>query len=555
MTSESPPQTYEVTLAIYDLSNGMARSLSAQFLGPGHTLDLIPHTAILVYGLEYYFGGGAGIDAQDPSHFRQTRNLQPIQYQSLGRTTVSQKEFDAWCLAQGRHLYAPHNYDLLTRNCNHFSHEAARKGLKLEKGTPEWILNVPNQFLASPMGQLIRPMLEQMQVTGPTGEVGSSRFAVVRTVGDEGSASSGVGDSSSTSVRASVSGGTSSTGSRTNDLLQSNPWAHLGDSKTTTSASTSCSSSSSTSISTKSKPPPPPPLKTIETPILSSYRLPLLSNDAKMIPMCLSKLKSANHGDASSSTSTSTTSQFNNLKQILLSSREEEEDPSKLHQAQETLLKILDKDASPSHQVLALMVLRILVLHPQLDITKTSIVEFLFTKLNESSRGMPFRAMAWCTLSNAVGVIKDRSYSVEDLMDVPSMVDAAIREVSTLEEDSQAQIRQSIGSFLYNLVLTMEWNQQDGLPDAIVTMLCGIMENLSLERDHESALRKLLVIGKILTREIPKEEGDHYLKRRNALALTLMKELGFRDEIAQIRKGNEKVLGLASEILALIDKS
>lgn len=33
-----------VQLAIYDLSHGMARTLSGQFLGPGHELDLIPHT-------------------------------------------------------------------------------------------------------------------------------------------------------------------------------------------------------------------------------------------------------------------------------------------------------------------------------------------------------------------------------------------------------------------------------------------------------------------------------------------------------------------------------
>ena len=134
-------------------------------------------------------------------------------------------------------------------------------------------------------------------------------------------------------------------------------------------------------------------------------------------------------------------------------------------------------------------------------------------------------------------------------MDVPTLVDAAIRE-ATLEEDSQAPIRQSIGSFLYHLVLAMNWNEEeDGLPDVIVAILCGIMENLSLERDHETALRKLLVIGKILTRK-----GDHNLIV-NVLTFTLMKELGYRDEITQVREGNEKVLDLAAEILALVDKS
>jgi hypothetical protein len=43
--------TFEVQLAIYDLSRGMARTLSAQFLGgPQHAIDAIPHTGIVVYG-------------------------------------------------------------------------------------------------------------------------------------------------------------------------------------------------------------------------------------------------------------------------------------------------------------------------------------------------------------------------------------------------------------------------------------------------------------------------------------------------------------------------
>lgn len=264
--------------------------------------------------------------------------------------------------------------------------------------------------------------------------------------------------------------------------------------------------------------------------------------------MCVSKLKATNEDAAS---------RLETLGQILSQPEQKlEEDPSKLNQGQETLIQILEnKKTNPSHQVLALMALRILVLHPQLELTsQTSIVEFIRTKLNDSSTSVPFRAMAWCTLSNVVGVVKDRSYSVEDLMDVTTLVDAAIREV-TLEEDSQAPIRQSIGSFLYNLVLAINWNQEeDGLPDVIVAMLCGIMENLSLERDHETALRKLLVIGKILTRVPNGEKGDRSLIV-NVLALTLMKELGYRDEITQVREGNEKVLGLAAEILALVDKS
>ena len=46
----------DVVLHLYDLSMGMARSLSAAIVGT--QIDLIPHTGIVVYGNEYFYGGG-----------------------------------------------------------------------------------------------------------------------------------------------------------------------------------------------------------------------------------------------------------------------------------------------------------------------------------------------------------------------------------------------------------------------------------------------------------------------------------------------------------------
>lgn len=69
----STPSTnmQEVHLAIYDLSQGMARSLSAQLLGPQHAVEIIPHTALLAFGKEYFFG--QGITWCAPHEFRMTR--------------------------------------------------------------------------------------------------------------------------------------------------------------------------------------------------------------------------------------------------------------------------------------------------------------------------------------------------------------------------------------------------------------------------------------------------------------------------------------------------
>ncbi len=170
--------TYEVQLAIYDLSQGMARSLSSQFLGPNHAIDVIPHTGILVFGKEYYFGGN-GIECSDPNHFRSTRGMFPIQIQNVGRTRISQSEFEAWCRRHGTRggMFSNSSYDLFHRNCNNFSQHAITEGLSLTNASvPEWVLEVPRRVLASPMGQLIQPIMEQMQITGPTGGHGGVNF-------------------------------------------------------------------------------------------------------------------------------------------------------------------------------------------------------------------------------------------------------------------------------------------------------------------------------------------------------------------------------------------
>lgn len=45
-----------VKLYVYDLSRGMARSLSMSFLG--QQIDAIWHTSVVVFDLEFYFGQG-----------------------------------------------------------------------------------------------------------------------------------------------------------------------------------------------------------------------------------------------------------------------------------------------------------------------------------------------------------------------------------------------------------------------------------------------------------------------------------------------------------------
>jgi len=46
----------QVSLYVYDITMGMARNMSMNFLGV--QVDAVYHTGLVVFGTEYYFGGG-----------------------------------------------------------------------------------------------------------------------------------------------------------------------------------------------------------------------------------------------------------------------------------------------------------------------------------------------------------------------------------------------------------------------------------------------------------------------------------------------------------------
>ena len=49
-------QTWKVQLYVYELSGGMAAAMSMSMIGK--QIDGIWHTGIVVYGKEYFYGGG-----------------------------------------------------------------------------------------------------------------------------------------------------------------------------------------------------------------------------------------------------------------------------------------------------------------------------------------------------------------------------------------------------------------------------------------------------------------------------------------------------------------
>jgi PPPDE putative peptidase domain/PUL domain len=144
-----------VTLNVYDLSQGMARQMSPMLLGK--QLDGIWHTGVVVFATEYYFGGGI---CSDPP--ARTPYGTPLRTVELGATHKSKPEFLAF-LASISGRFSMQGYHVLDNNCNNFSDACARFLLGGDVGIPSYIIDLPQEAMDTPLGAMLRPMLENMQ--------------------------------------------------------------------------------------------------------------------------------------------------------------------------------------------------------------------------------------------------------------------------------------------------------------------------------------------------------------------------------------------------------
>eukprot|EP00986_Skeletonema_menzelii_P004767 scaffold1670_cov73-Skeletonema_menzelii.AAC.3 len=432
----------EVHIAIYDLSNGMARGLSAQFLGPQHAIDIIPHTAIVAFGREYFFG--QGIEWCHPQEFRMTRGIHPIDIQSLGHTSCTQSEFEAWCRAQGQGRFSATSYDLLSRNCNNFTEEAAREGLRLERGVPSWILEVPQRFLSSPMGMMIRPMLEQMQMTN------AAPTNVSHQMND-----------------------TQSYAQSTPAATAANPWADIPES----------ASKESNGVS-----PPGTPLLDKQT--------ALLSTDCGVVKICLDRLKLTSYqseilsklGNAKCEWARA---ELQSVHQMLRSFMNETKQVSfalmLLRLAVLREAPSINEEESKSTEFVA-----DLLLGNKCESVPSSMAWCVLSNAF-GSKELPSWTTEGSNQSGKFLQLIDRAVNDCD----PSIVDASA--------PSHKSLRQSASAFLYNtsrqLTAETKFSCADGnseLTEAIMSILIGCLENIGEETDSTSITRRYMCIGQIL---------------------------------------------------------
>jgi len=147
-----------VQVYIYDLTQGMARTMGPALIG--RPLDGVWHTAVVVYGKEYFYGG-SGVEFCNPGG---TMLGQPLKVEDLGETQITEDLFQDYLRTQSQDRFRGDKYDLFRHNCNNFSHETAQ--FLVGKGIPQHILDLPNEILATPMGQMLAPMIQQMTPSG-----------------------------------------------------------------------------------------------------------------------------------------------------------------------------------------------------------------------------------------------------------------------------------------------------------------------------------------------------------------------------------------------------
>ena len=147
---------YRVIVYQYDLTGGLAKNMSRSFIGK--QIDGIWHTAVCVFGKEYFYGGGICIG--EP---KKTPYGYPVKELDFGYTNKTQADLTAY-IKSINSQFTMSTYDVLRHNCNHFT-DAALFFL-VGKHLPDSILKQHEEILNTPMGQMVRPMLENMSRGG-----------------------------------------------------------------------------------------------------------------------------------------------------------------------------------------------------------------------------------------------------------------------------------------------------------------------------------------------------------------------------------------------------
>ena len=142
----------EVWLYQYDLTNGIGPKI-CKFM-TGIEIEGVWHTSLVVFGREYFFGGGiqSGIPGLTPYGT-------PLKKTLYGKTTKTKKEFENY-LDSIDNIYNAENYHIYKNNCNHFTNAIAK--YLCNKPLPEDIVDQYKTLQGTPFGDYIISTLDRI---------------------------------------------------------------------------------------------------------------------------------------------------------------------------------------------------------------------------------------------------------------------------------------------------------------------------------------------------------------------------------------------------------
>lgn len=475
----------KVEVYVYDLSRGMAASMSQAILG--QRIDGIWHTGIVVLDKEYYFGGG--IQVSPKGMFARQSNMPAVKIHFIGESTKTIDELNAF-LRSIHHKFTAQTYDLLRNNCNNFSNEVSI--FLTGQSIPSYIIDLPRTVFSTPQGAMLRPMFESMQQSIQR-ESGYSMDPFG-------------GSTANSSISASTSLGNSSGESSTQfeSYISESIKASLQDNQTTV------------RIVTK----------------VDLEEQPLTSSDKGAVSVIANKILTLKTADGTSALSEEDTSEINEIL-VLLSAANH---GTFRHSNYQLLQRIMT--SYPIVEMSCLFILRLMVLNLEPDIGSIlSIHSFVIEKLTRGPRAfasVPATVMGLCLLANLLsskeGIKIMFGINGDDYQTQSSLIDIAMAGLS----HTRVEIRQMASALAYNYILvcthggliTGPWaatSSVDEIHQQAVEFLLGNFEGLAIETDGVVRKRRLSIICRIVRTY---SSGDSCLR--------LAQDLGLLDSVRSL---------------------
>jgi hypothetical protein len=162
------PHCSDVGIHVYDLTRGhFAKELELLVGGP---CDGVLHSAVVVFGNEYFFEGGVAVAAKGRTRFGNN-----FRYTYIGKTKLSQVEFDAWVRREEELRFQLAHYHPIEHNCHHFTLAAcdvlcpkettASAGSNTNSAasrSPTFLLDNVTALIGTDVGNLLHPLFRRL---------------------------------------------------------------------------------------------------------------------------------------------------------------------------------------------------------------------------------------------------------------------------------------------------------------------------------------------------------------------------------------------------------